>query len=82
MTGIDDMDVFGRNPVDLLSLMAHEIDAATRDDEGLEAACLKVGDQFQHRLINHLRMEPPSHRMLGGHYLIADKFLKLLGGHA
>src|SRR5277367_3130726 len=36
-------DVFGRNPVDLLSLMAHEIDAATRDDEGLEAACLKVG---------------------------------------
>ena len=46
--------LLGRNAVDLLGPGAHELDAAARDDEGLEAVGAQVGQQFLHRLVGHL----------------------------
>ncbi len=42
----------------------------------------QVGDQFQHRLIDHLRIEPLGDRMLGGGDPLNDDPVKLIGGHA
>ncbi|MCY1344843.1 hypothetical protein D9M69_308900 [compost metagenome] len=40
--------------VDLLGEGAHEGDLAAGDDVGLEAVAAQVGEQFQHRLVDHL----------------------------
>ena len=37
---------------------------AAGDDEGLEAVGPQVGEQFQHGLIDHFRIEPARFRML------------------
>jgi hypothetical protein len=43
-----------RNAVYLFGPGAHELDIATRDDEGLEPVVPKISDQFQHRLVHQL----------------------------
>ena len=50
-------DLLGRDAVDLLRPRAHELDAAAGDDEGLEAVRAQVGEQLEHRLIDHLGVE-------------------------
>ena len=57
-------DLLGRNAIDLLGPRAHELDAAAGDDEGLEAVRAQVGEQFEHRLIDHLGVELAGLRML------------------
>ena len=51
-------DLLGRDAIDLLRPRAHELDAAAGDDEGLESVRPQVGEQFEHRLIDHLRVSP------------------------
>jgi hypothetical protein len=43
---------------------------------------LQVDDQFQHRLIDHLRIKPLSHGVFGSGDPIKDDLIKLLGSHA
>ena len=52
-------DLLGRNAVDPLGPRPHELDAAAGDDERLEAVGAQVGEQLEHRLIDHLGVEPP-----------------------
>ena len=47
-------DLLRRNAIDTLGPRAHELDAAAGDDEGLEAVRAQVGEEFQHRLVDHL----------------------------
>ena len=47
-----------RDAVDLLGPGAHELDAATGDDEGLEAVGAQIGQQLQHRLVDELGVGP------------------------
>ena len=51
-------DLLGRDAVDLLGPRPHELDAPAGDDEGLEAVGAQVGEQFQHRLIDHVGVGP------------------------
>ena len=57
-------DLLGRNAIDLLRPRAHELDSAARDDEGFEIVGAKVGEQFEHRLIDHLGERAPGLRIL------------------
>ena len=75
-------DLLGRDAIDLLRPRAHELDAAAGDDEGLEAVRPQVGEQFEHRLIDHLGVGPLGLGMLRGGDPILDDLLELLGGHA
>ena len=75
-------DLLGRDAIDLLRQGAHELDAAAGDDEGLEAVRAQVGEQFEHRLIDHLRVRPLGLRMLRGRDPVLDDLLELLGRHA
>ena len=51
-------DLLRRNAVDALGPRAHELDAAARDDEGLEAVGAQVGQQLEHRLVDQLGVRP------------------------
>jgi hypothetical protein len=55
--------LFWRNAVDLLHPRAHELDAATGDDESLEAVGAQVVQQLQHRLEDQLGVGPVEARM-------------------
>ena len=70
-----------RYAVDLLGPGANEFDLAARYDEGLETVRPQVGEQFQHRLIDHLGVESSSLRMPGAGDPVADDLVELLGGH-
>ena len=50
-------DLLGRNAIHLLGQGAHELDAAAGDDERLEAVRPQVGEQFEHRLVDHLGVQ-------------------------
>jgi hypothetical protein len=67
--------LLGRHPIDLLDPGAHELDAATRDDVGLEAVGPEMVEQLEHRLIDELGVgavelgvarggQPPFHDLL------------------
>ena len=58
--------LLGRNAVDLLGPGPHELDAAARDDEGLEAVGAQVGEQLQHRLVDEIGVGPLEARMPRG----------------
>ena len=58
--------LLGRNAVDLLGPRPHELDAAARDDEGLEAVGAQIGEQLQHRLVDELGVGPLEARMPRG----------------
>ena len=46
--------LLGRDAVDPFGPGAHELDAAAGDDEGLEAVGAQVGQQLEHRLVDHV----------------------------
>ena len=50
-------DLLGRDAIDLLRPRPHELDAAAGNNEGLEAVRAQIGEQLEHRLIDHLRVE-------------------------
>jgi hypothetical protein len=47
-------DLFGRDAIHLFRPGPHELDAATGDNKGLETVRAKIGEQFEHRLIDAL----------------------------
>ncbi len=49
-------DLVGRDAVSFVGPGAHESDFAAGDDEGLEAVGAEVGEEFDHRLIDELRV--------------------------
>ena len=51
-------DLLGRNPVDALGPRAHELHAAARDDERLEAVRAQVGEHLEHRLVDEFGVGP------------------------
>ena len=51
-------DLLGRNAVGLLSPRPHELDAAARHDERLEAISAQVREQFLHRHVDEIRVGP------------------------
>ena len=65
-------DLLGRNAVDPFGPRPHELDAAAGDDERLEAVRAQVGQQLEHRLVDHLGVEPLDARMLRGADPVAD----------
>ena len=75
-------DLLGRNAIDLLRPRAHELDAAAGDDEGLESIRAQIGEQFEHRLIDHLGVEPLGLRMLRGGDPVLHDLVEFLGRHA
>jgi len=74
--------LFGWHSIDSFRPWPHEFDATAGDDEGLEAVGAEVGQHFEHRLIDHLRVKPAGLRMLSGGDPVADNFFKLIAGHA
>lgn len=70
-------DLLRRNAIDALGPRPHELDAATGNDVGFETVRTQIGKQFQHRLIDHLRVEFSGGRVLCGGDPIADDFFKL-----
>jgi hypothetical protein len=46
-------DLFGRDAINFFRPGAHELDAAAGNDESLETVHAQVGEQFDHRLIDH-----------------------------
>ena len=75
-------DLLRRDAVDALAPLTQELDAAARDDEVLEAVGAQVGEQFEHRLVDHLGEEPAGLRMLRGGDPVLDDPPELRGGHA
>ena len=75
-------DLLGRDAVDALDPRTHELDAATRHDEGLEAVRAEIRQELEHRLVDHLRVEAAGLRMLRGADPIGHRLLELLGRHA
>jgi hypothetical protein len=75
-------DLLGRDPVDLLGPRPHELDAPAGDDVGLEPVGSKVREQFEHRLVHHLRVRPsgPGVSRLGDP--VGHRLAELLGRHA
>ena len=65
-------DLLGRNAVDLLGPRPHELDAAARHDEGLEAVGAQIGEQFQHRLVDQLGVGPLEPRIARGREPVGD----------
>jgi hypothetical protein len=53
-----------------------------RDNEGLEVVGAKVGEQFEHRLINHFGIKLAGLRMLRRRDPVTHGPGKFLGGHA
>ena len=70
-------DVLGRDAVGLFGEGAHEVDAAARDDVGLEILVPQVGQQFEHRLIGHVVVGQTRHRVARG--LEPGRHLRLEG---
>ena len=64
--------LLGRDAVDPLGEHAHELDAAARDDEGLEALRAQIGEQLEHRLIGELGVRPVEPRMASGGEPVGD----------
>ena len=75
-------DLFRRDAVNLLRPRAHELDAAAGDDEVLEAVRAQVGEQFEHRLIDHFGEELAGLRMFRGGDPVLDDLLEFHRGHA
>ena len=57
-------DLLRWDAVDPLGKAAHEVDAATGYDECLKTVGTKIGEQLDHRLVDHLRVEPTRLGML------------------
>ena len=74
--------LLGRNAVDALGPRAHELDAAARDDEGLEAVGAQIGEQLQHRLVDQLGVGPLPAAVARGRDPVRDDLLELGGRHA
>src|SRR6266404_3539515 len=61
---------------------SHELDAAARNDEGLETAFSQIGEDLQHGLINEVCVGPVEARMAGGREPLSDDSGKFFGAHA
>ena len=75
-------DLLGRNAVDPLGPRPHELDAAARHDEGLEAVGAQVGEQFQHRLVDQFGIGPLEAGIARGREPVGDDLLELRRRHA
>ena len=75
-------DLFGRDAVGLLRPWPHELDAAARDDEVLEAVRPQVGEQFDHGLVGHVGEQPAGLGMLRGGDPVLHDLLEFHRGHA
>ena len=75
-------DLLRRHAVDPLGPRPHELDAAARHDEGLEAIGAEVSEQFQHRLVDQLGIGPLEAVIARGREPVRDDFLELRRGHA
>ena len=75
-------DLFGRNSVHSFHPRTHELDAAPRHDEGLEAVRPQEAEQLQHRLVGHLGEEPAGLRVPGSGDPVTDDAAELIGRHA
>ena len=71
-----------RDAIDLLGKHAHELNAAARDDEGLEAVGAEVGEELQHGLVDQVRVRPLELRVLRLPDPLPDRLGELLGRHA
>src|SRR6266516_341313 len=65
------------NTVALVGEDSHELHAAARNDEGLEAVGAQIGEEFQHGLINEIGVGPVEARMAGGREPLSDDSSKL-----
>src|SRR6266566_8781365 len=74
--------LLGWNAVALVGEDSHELDAAARNDEGLETAFSQIGEDLQHGLINEICVGPVEARMAGGREPLSDDSGKFLGAHA
>ncbi len=75
-------DLLWRYAVGFVSPRPHEINATARDDECLEAVGAQVGQQLQHRLIDHLCVEPIGLRVAGALDPVVDRLVELRLRHA
>ena len=75
-------DLFGGNAIDSLSPRANKLNTSSGHDVSLEAICAQIGEQFQHRLIDHLRVGTIGFRVLRRSNPILDDLQKLPGGVA
>jgi hypothetical protein len=75
-------DLLGRDPVDLLRPRAHEVDAAPRNDEGLESVRSQVGEHLEHRLIDDLGVGTLKFRVAGLRDPIGGNAVELVGRHS
>ena len=75
-------DLFRRDAVNLFRPWAHELDATAGDDVVLETVRAQIGEQFEHRLINHFGVELAGLRMFRDGDPILDDLFKLHRGHA
>ncbi|MGY4246228.1 hypothetical protein ACVIIZ_007636 [Bradyrhizobium sp. USDA 4523] len=55
---LDPTTCSGGDAIDPLAPWPHELDAAARDNEGLEAIGPQTGEQFQHRLVDEIGIRP------------------------
>ena len=74
--------LLGRNAVDLLGQGAHELDAAARHDEGLEAVGAQVLQQLEHRLIDEIGIGPVEARVPRARDPARDRLREFVGRHA
>jgi hypothetical protein len=70
------------NAIHLLGPWANKLDAATRNDEGLETIRAQIGKQFEHRLVNQLGIVPLESWITRCGKPIRHHFRELIGRHA
>ena len=71
-----------RNAVGALGPRPHELDAAARDDEGLELVGAQIGQQLEHRLIDEIGVGPLEARMARRGDPLEHGLPEFLGGEA
>ena len=67
--------------IDFLGPRTHELDAAAGHDEGLETVRAQIGENFEHRLIDHLGVGAFGRGMSFCRDPAIDDCLELRGGH-
>ena len=75
-------DLLRRNAIDPLGPRPHELDAAARHDEGLEAVGPQIGEQFEHRLIDQFGIGPLEAVITRGREPVGDDLLEFCRRHA
>ena len=72
-------DLLRRDAIDALCPRADELNAATANNVGFETVRAQVGQQFEHRLIDHFGEQPAGLRMLCRGDPVGDNLVELIG---